>query len=262
MYKIIIPSYKRKDIIKTHTINCLMKTDLKKEIYVFVANELEEKEYNESLKDYPFIKVVKGVRGIPNQRNFIQKYFKKNEHLLFIDDDIEKIIGLNKQGKRVTAIKMHDFIIDAFRITDGLKLKMFGINSTNSNLEMKNIISVGRIYLVGNFYGLINCDVFVDEGENIKKRLTFEAGKESHERALLMYEKFGGVVKFRQFGVVSKYWGMKGGHQVSRNITGEKQATIYLNEKYKSITSVRDYNGIPDLIIKAKTKVFQKKYEQ
>lgn len=257
MYKIIIPSFKRTDIIKTHTLKCLYETDLVRDIYVFVANEEERQEYAEALADYKEIRIIVGVRGIPNQRNFIQKFFAEGEKLLFIDDDIKKIVGMQPDGKIVKAKKLHDFIVRAFEVTEKLNLKMFGINSTTSNLEMKQSVSVGLIYLVGNFYGLINThQVFVDEGLAIKTRKDFRAGKESHERALLMYKKYGGVAKFRCFGVDSKYWGTPGGHQISRNAEGEKEATIYLHEKFKEWTDIRMYKGVYDLVIKAKTKVF------
>lgn len=261
-YKIIIPSYKRPDIIKTHTLKCINKTDLIKDIYIFLADEDELVTYTKELKGYN-VKFIKGVRGIPNQRNFIQRYFKEGEKLLFIDDDIEAIIGLDIKGKRVQATKMNEFILSAFEKTEKSGLKMFGINSTNSNLEMKQTLSIGLIYIVGNFYGLINTHrVYVDEGFLIPKRKSYEAGKESHERVLLMYKHHGGVIKFRSFGVVSKYWGVKGGHQVSRNAEGEKQATIILNKLFPIQTKIRIYNGVHDLVIKPKTKVFKTNYIQ
>lgn len=253
-YKIIIPSFARSEIIKTHTLRCLLASDVVGKFHVFVANRKEKEEYEKSLKSYERVEIIVGVRGIPNQRNFIQRYFPEKEHLLFIDDDIEKIIGLDRSGKRVQATKLHNFIESAFQTTDRLGLKMFGINSTDSNLEMKQAASVGLIYLVGNFYGLINQHVlFVDEGKWIKARAEFKAGKESHERALQMYERYGGVIKYRNFGVVSKYWKTSGGHQVSRTLEGEKEASEKLHKAYPHLTSLRNYNGYPDLIIKHST---------
>lgn len=261
-YKIIIPTFKRYDIIKSHTLNAIYKTDLQKNIYVFVASEEEKKLYESALYGYE-IKIILGVRGIPNQRNYIQNYFNENDCLLFIDDDIKKITGLDGNNKRIEAKKMHDFVCDAFSTINKLGLKMFGINSTDSNLEMKNSASIGLIYIVGNFYGIINThDLFVDEGTIIPKRKTFEAGKESHERVLKMYYKYGGVIKYRAFGVTSKYWGVKGGHQISRNESGEKQATEILHCIYKDVTEIRVKNGFTDLVIKHKTKVFETKYYQ
>lgn len=263
MYKIIIPSYKREDIIQSHTLKCIYESDLHKDIYVFVADDEQVASYTKILSNNKDIKIIKGVRGIPNQRNFIQNYFAENEQLLFIDDDIKKVIGLDKQNKRVSATKLHEFVTKAFELTAKMNLKMFGINSTNSNLEMKHQLSVGLIYLVGNFYGLINTHkVLVDEGIEIKTRKDYRAGKESHERALLMYKKFGGVLKFRSFGVISEYWGVKGGHQVSRNAEGEKEATVYLHKKYPDITDIRVYKDVYDLVIKPKTKVFNIRFAQ
>ncbi len=257
MYKVIIPSYKRADTLIKKTLKCLYNTDVHKDIYVFVANEEEHTIYTEKLKEYEDVKVVLGVRGIPNQRNFIQHYFDEGELLVFIDDDIRRLNGLDKDGKIVACTKLHSFILKAFEQTAGVGFKMWGVNSNSSIFEMKQKVSAGLIYIVGNFYGLINTrDVLVDEGEEIKARANFTAGKESHERALKMYRKYGGVLKYRCIGVDSNYWGEKGGHQESRNNDGEKEATYYLHSKYNEITKIRKVKGIFDLQIKPKTKVF------
>ena len=83
-YKLIIPSYKRPDTLIKKTLKSIYKTDIVKNIYVFVADDLELIEYKNKLESYKDIKIIKGVRGIPNQRNFIQKYFDDNEYLVFL----------------------------------------------------------------------------------------------------------------------------------------------------------------------------------
>lgn len=253
-YIIVIPSFKRESIILTHTLKALSLTDIKAPIFVFTANEEETEKYKKVLPKE--ITIVTGVRGIPNQRNFIQKYFKEGTRLLFIDDDIKDIIGLNISGKRIKATHMNHFIETAFNMVQEHGMLMWGINSTYSNLEMKHKVSIGRIYLVGNFYGLINShSILVDEGENIITRRDFKAGKESHERALLMYKHFGGVMKFRSFGVVSKYWGVPGGHQISRTAEGEEEAARYLNNLFPEETRLRFYKEVWDLVIRPSTSV-------
>tara|TARA_R100000781_G_scaffold3464_2_gene4862 strand:+ start:3084 stop:3887 length:804 start_codon:yes stop_codon:yes gene_type:complete len=257
MYKIIIPSYKRVDTLIKKTLKSLYKTDIIKDIYVFVADKEEYEIYKTKLKDFSDIKVIIGVRGIPNQRNYIQKFFKIDDFLVFIDDDIAHIRGLDANNKIVKANKLHEFILKAFEQTKKIGFKMWGVNSNTSIFEMKQKLSAGLIYIVGNFYGLINnVDILVDEGKEIKARQNYEAGKESHERALKMYKKYGGVLKYRCIGVDSNYWGEKGGHQISRNNKGEKEATLYLHDKYKQITKIRKVKGIYDLQIKPNTKVF------
>lgn len=261
-YKIIIPSYRRHEMLKKCTLRCLARTDAEADIYIYVADEHDERAYCEYFKGEDY-QIVRGVRGIPQQRNFIQRQFPEGDRLLFMDDDLEHIIGLNAVGKRVDATRVHDFIMKAFELTERSGLRMFGINSTNSNLEMQHTVSAGLIYLVGNFYGLINThEIFVDEGLKIAKRKTYESGKESHERSLLMYQRYGGVLKFRSLGVVSKYWGAPGGHQVSRSKPGETEAALYLHRAFPEWTELRVYKGIPDLVIKSKTKVFPFVFKQ
>jgi hypothetical protein len=253
-YSVVIPSYRRVDLLRSKTLRCLEQTDIRAQITVFVADKKEYAVYRAALPRH--IEVEVGKRGIPNQRNHIQRCYPENAHLLFLDDDLQKIVGLDSNGKRVRAVKMHKFIQRAFEDTHALGMRMWGINSTDSNLEMKNTVSVGRIYLVGNFYGLINThSLYVDEGKKIPLRKQYAAGKESHERALLMWEHFGGVSKYRCFGVRSSYWGTPGGHQESRTAAGEEQATHYLHNKYPNDTRIREHKGFVDLIIKPKTLV-------
>ncbi len=262
-YKLIIPSYKRPDTLIKKTLKSIYKTDIVKNIYVFVADDEELIEYKNKLKSYKDIKIIKGVRGIPNQRNFIQKYFDDNEYLVFLDDDLARIKGLDKNNKIVDATKLNDFVVTAFEQTEKIGFKMWGVNSNTSIFEMKQKLSAGLIYIVGNFYGLINNkEILVDEGNEIKSRKNFSAGKESHERALKMYVKYGGVLKYRCIGVQSNYWGEKGGHQISRNNQGEKEATYYLHNKYPNITKIRQVKGIYDIQIIPKTKVFNVKHIQ
>jgi hypothetical protein len=240
---------------------CLAKTDVQSEIIVFTADEEETARYRKALPAH--ISVVTGARGYPNQRNFISKYFPEGKRLVIIDDDIQHIIGLDSAGKRVKATKLHDFFTQAFQEIEASGLRMWGINSTNSNLEMKNTVSVGRIYLVGNFSGVINThEITLDTGENIPLRKEYKTGKASHEISLLMAEKYGGVMKFRAFGVVSKYWGVPGGHQVSRTAEGEEQAARYLHAKYPHCTALRFYKEVWDLVIKPKTTVVKREFPQ
>jgi hypothetical protein len=61
-YVIAIPSYKRPDIIKTHTLNVLLKGGINPGIItIFVANKTE---YNEYRKGIPNINIVIGKKGM------------------------------------------------------------------------------------------------------------------------------------------------------------------------------------------------------
>lgn len=246
-YKIIIPTYKRTDTLILKTLTALARTDVNlNNVYIFVADNDEYVSYVSKLSQF---KIIIGRRGIPNQRNFIQHYFNEGELLFMIDDDISKIVKYSN-GKAVPLNNLHEFLTEAFAITAQCGLKMWGVNANTNPLNMQNKISVGLIYLVGNFIGIINThdpDIMVDEGDLIPARRNYSAGKESHERVLKHYTKYGGVVKFKNVGVESAYWKEDGGHQVSRTVEGELEAAKILCEKYPDLTKYRDFNGVPDL---------------
>lgn len=261
-YHVIIPTYKRSQTLIKKTLNTLLNTDIKllTNLHIFVADEEELSVYSKELPAaiVPSIKI--GKRGIPNQRNYIQKYFPVGTRLFMIDDDISKIVTLERK-KSVQLHNLNEFIIKAFNITDQLGLKMWGVNANTNPLNMQDKISVGLIYLVGNFIGIINThdpEIMVDEGELIPARRNFSAGKESHERVLRHYIKYGGVVKFKNVGVESAYWKEDGGHQVSRTIDGELEAAKILCSKYPDLTKYRDFNGVPDLqLVTGQTKTYE-----
>ena len=70
-YIIAIPSYKRPETIKTKTLSLLNAHNIPKDkITIFVANEDEYNEYQESLNNE--YKIVVGVPTIGEQRNFIE----------------------------------------------------------------------------------------------------------------------------------------------------------------------------------------------
>ena len=71
-YKIAIPSYKRVDILRTHTLAFLERQNIdKSKVFVFVVPE-EFALYKEA---FPSITIVVGVRGLKEQRNFISVHF-------------------------------------------------------------------------------------------------------------------------------------------------------------------------------------------
>lgn len=262
-YKIIIPSFQRYETIIKKTLKCLSETNVDtKNIYIFVSSEEEKQEYSKSFLFNEFtLNIIVGLRGIPQQRNFIQNYFPEGENLFMIDDDISKIVTIDESGKKAIPLKDLDgFLNMAFEKTEQLGLKMWGVQANPNPLNMDKRISVGLIYLVGNFIGLINVhnkSIYVDEGETIPSRAEYKSGKESHERALKHYKTYGGVVKFKHVGLESKYWKEPGGHQVSRTVEGEKEASEILMKQFPGLLSYREVNGVPDVtFVGGKTKTY------
>ena len=89
--KFVIPSYNRAGKVKT--IELLKKNNIDiKQIYIFVVKE----ELEEYKKHYPEYKIIIGVKGLVNQRQFINNYFKEGTKIVSIDDDIYAIRQFNE----------------------------------------------------------------------------------------------------------------------------------------------------------------------
>ena len=83
-YVVAIPSYKRPITLKNKTLKVLQKYKIDpKKIVVFVADKEQEKVYREALPKGSVGKIVVGVPGIKNIRNFMPKYFPWSIHLLY-----------------------------------------------------------------------------------------------------------------------------------------------------------------------------------
>jgi len=154
--KFVIPSYKRCDIIKQHTLALLELFQIPKNlIYIFVVlDELEL--YKNALPDYNHI--VIGELGLANQRNFITKYFKEGQMLVCLDDDLrsfqiledgitKKIEGYNEFTK---------FLYKAFKTCQDHNANLWGIHQTYNPRYMRESCSFDFKFIVGHFWGCIN----------------------------------------------------------------------------------------------------------
>ena len=91
-YKIAIPSYKRHTTLKKKTMKVLEHYKVPPSIiHIFVANREEEKIYKETLEPNSYGKIIVGKPGIKEIRNFMAKYFREGEKVVYLDDDLSKI---------------------------------------------------------------------------------------------------------------------------------------------------------------------------
>ena len=131
-YIIVIPSYNRADIIKVKTLALLHRHNIStNKINIFVANQLEYDIYYENIPAYLYNKIIIGVIGLKNQRNYIMNYYPEGMHIVQMDDDLDSIVELvdavnstrthihTKQPiqKNIIPItNLNKFILNAFKI--------------------------------------------------------------------------------------------------------------------------------------------------
>jgi hypothetical protein len=239
-YIITIPSYKRAKICKEKTLAVLEREGIdRKKIYIFVVPE-EYEEYKSILGDY---KIIKGVKGITNQRIFITEYFKIGKKIVMMDDDLKDIVyGLSKYKS------LQDFIVSAFHDATFYKNYMWGVYPLSYEVYMKGKeMSFGLSYCIGAFFGMINRKIdkdLLDKDNNLK---------EDVERSLKYFLKDGLIIRYNRVGIETKYYGTDGGGngKFEDRIQGATDASSKICDMYNDYCRMKfRTNGMPEVVFK------------
>ena len=278
-YVIAIPSYKRQDIIQTHTLAVLNRHKIKPEyITIFVANQEEYDIYKAEVPSFLYNKLVIGVLGLKNQRNFISEYYPEGQYIVEMDDDIKKIMQLvvklmvkrksrrsninlsksksksksSKIGKTVKPIEDLDaFIRRAFEMCAESNIFLWGVYPLINPYFMTYKITTDLRFIVGPMWGMIN-----RHRKDLK--LTVDE-KENSERTLQFWVADGSVLRFNNVGIETKYYKNKGGMQdegKDRKVEALK-SVYYLNKMYPTLTkiSLTKKSGMPEIKMIHKKKI-------
>lgn len=225
MYYIAIPSYDRAETLLKKTLNTL-KDIPSNRIYIFVANESQYNIYKEVIKGY---KIIIGKLGITNQRKFIKNYFKEGQCIVSMDDDVEEVNKLN--GDKLNKIHhLDDFFKEAFQRIKREKLFIWGIYPVRNPFFMKNKVTTQLKFIIGTLYGFI---VRHDKDlEPICKE------KEDYELSILYYLKDGGVLRYNNITIKTKFKAKGGLGLIENRYKANKEAALYLSKKYPQFVSV------------------------
>ena len=162
-----IPSYDRVDVLKRKTLQLLLSGGVSaNRIYVFVDPD-QFQAYQEALEAKgPFkgLHVVKGRKGICNQRNAIMEHFKAGDRVVEMDDDIQCLLtfsGAIRNDRTAKSVPVpnesFEFIIDhMWEIADREKCKLWGIYPTSNFLNQSRTYTVGLAKSTGQMQGYYN----------------------------------------------------------------------------------------------------------
>ena len=269
-YVIAIPSFKRSDIIQTHTLAVLKKHNIKPEyITIFVANQEENNIYKKAIPANLYNNIVIGIEGLKNQRNFINDYYPTGKYIVEMDDDIKTIMQLvvknqsirNGQGgqdikvstktsKSVKIVKtvkpiqnLDTFIRRAFEMCIESNIYLWGVYPLINPYFMTYKVTTDLRFIVGPMWGMIN---------RHRKDLKLTVNeKENSERTLQFWVADGAVLRFNNIGIETKYYKNEGGMQAEgkdRKIEALK-SVYYLHKMYPKLTKVYliKKNGMPEI---------------
>lgn len=203
--KFVIPSYKRSNIIKTHTLALLELFEIPKNlIYIFVVPD-EYELYKQHLPEYKHI--IIGQCGLANQRNFITNYFKEGQMLVCLDDDLKSFQML--EDGIIKPINTYEqfttFIYKGFDCCKDSNAYLWGIHQTYNPRFMRESVTFHFSFIVGHFWGCINRHL---PELNITKDI-----KEDYERTIKYWLKDKCIIKLNYISANNKIYKTTGGLQ-------------------------------------------------
>ena len=229
---IAIPSYNRSDTIGDKTLKFLHLSGYPaSRILIFVATYDEFKKYLDALDEDLYGEIIIGVPGLKDQRNFITSFFKEDEIIIQMDDDVK---GIRSSLPFLTLVEMGLSSLE-YR-TAGL----WGVMPNDDARRFKDATTNHLTHILGSFF-------IVRNHKNIQITHT---EKEDLERSILYFKRYGQVLRYQNAGVCTTYCKGKGGLQSDKGRSENIKAGILnLTTKYPDCCKLVDKKGTQDIIL-------------
>lgn len=249
-YVVAIPSFQRAALLQEKTLTTLHLGKIPSQnIYIFTASKEEAKIYKETIPSSLYGQIVVGKLGITPQRRFISQFFPPNQNIVSIDDDVAGIYQLI--GSALHPLKDLDvFFNRAFDECRKEKLYMWGVYPVFNPFFMKPKTSYDLKFIIGALYGYINRPAAKDIVPTLCE-------KEDYELSILYYLKDGGVVRYNNIGIKTRFHNPNGGLGAQANrFEVNKSAALELARRYPQLGSVwYRKNGMAEFRLKRKQRV-------
>ncbi len=238
-YRIVIPSYKRADLLKQKTLSYLDRCKVPRErVFVFVASFEEKDAYAKAI---PGLKIVVAEPGLCKARAFIRNYHPEGQRIVSFDDDVESLVWMD--GKKLKELTDLDGLIEsAFGICERQDAKLWGVGPVPNPFYMENSVSCGLKFLRGPFFGFIN--------DHDQKTYAWLDDKDDFERTIKYFIRDGKVVRFNNISMHEKYMSGAGGQKESRTKERIENTARKLAEEYPSYVKLHQKKDILDIRLK------------
>jgi len=187
---IAIPSYNRSALFLTKTYNVLRLSGLLDKTSVFVVPE-EEQTYKDLCPD---VRIVVGVKGLPEQLRFIDAYYPVGTKVMRMDDDIDFLV--KKDGSKTYDVSA--VVAEGFAEMSRVGANMWGIYPVANPYFMRDGYSHGLAFCIGCFCGWV---AGVVPGGYIPTR----GNKEDVYRSCGYFKRDGVIVRRNDIAVSTKF---------------------------------------------------------
>jgi hypothetical protein len=228
---VAIPSYNRSKTIASKTLAFLASVSYPADkITIFVANEEEAFLYHREVPRALYGKLVVGVKGLMEQRNFITLYYPEDVIYIGMDDDVKKI------DSQKSFIELTE---DAVKRLETRKGGLWGVFPNDDKRRYSDDTTTHLTFIIGSFFVC----------RNHRDILITYAEKDDYERSILYFLKYGEVYRYRGAGVSTTYQKGEGGLQEEGRVARMEQGVLNLVEKYPLYCHRKDKKGVPDLAL-------------
>ena len=224
-FVVAIPSYNRVATLRAKTLFLLAKYSIPKDlITIFVASTEEMKLYKAGIPEHLYGSIVVGVKGLMEQRNFIDEYYPLGTHIVYFDDDVTELLIL-KNGNLVPLTSLLNLIYKGFQECVAHKFHLWGIAPVANGFYMKDIIHTNLKFIPGWFYGVIN--------RRIPLTICY---KEDYQRTLQNAVLDGGVIRY-SFIAAKTIIGAEGGlnTKVKDRLEMNRESSRFLMKTYPGL---------------------------
>lgn len=228
---VVIPSYNRSDSIGNKTLKFLHLSGYPaSRILIFVATYDEYKKYLDALDEDLYGEIIIGVPGLKDQRNFITSFFKEDEIIIQMDDDVK---GIRCAMPFLNLVELGVASLE-YR-TAGL----WGVMPNDDARRFKDATTKHLTHILGSFFIIRN-------HKNIQMTYT---EKEDMERSIVYFKRYGEVLRYQNAGVCTTYGKGQGGLQTPGRDERIKSEILRFQTEYPEYISVVDKKGVQDIIL-------------
>lgn len=241
---IVIPSYNRVETLKEKTLACLQKYKIPaSKIHIFVANEEQKKLYEEGLDKDSYAKLIVGVKGLAEVRNFIFDYFPVGKKLVECDDDIRGFLEFDSTVRRhEKPLRSLKTVIErGFAECEKAGARLWGVYPVPNGFFMKPHVSTDFRFCIGSFWGCIN------PGKALA--LPFGGEKEDYQRTIQFWEADGAVVRLNFVSPKTAYYKEPGGMQEGDRAAKQRATVKKMLKKWPQYIKLNPTrkSGYPEL---------------
>ena len=232
-WTVVIPSYNRVDTLKAKTLALLQKYKIPKEkIHVIVADESQAELYKAGVGD-AVGKILVGVKGLAEVRNWIFRHYPVGAPLVCFDDDVRGIIEYDARARRHER-PLRDLVgvfERGFAECRKSKARLWGVYPSANGFFMKPGVTTDLRFIIGSFWGCFN------PGREIEIKLGSE--KEDYQRTLLFWEADGVLVRLNFISPQTAYYKEPGGLQEGDRVGNQRRTVKKMLKRWPTLLAER-----------------------